>query len=277
MDELIRYAKSHKMLPQQIVNSSLVIVPLDKPVLTKGKVYYITQPITDSDEEREFAPVASQVVEYVGFNNLESDKPGTPAAHLFFSRLSRQKIIFRLTTQHFRQLYDERQFFLVTGKAARTPPPAEPALKKSEAVNGPSPSEVKTQVLEDPGFAAVIQALSSTTLQFQNEDRVSFQSVITDILQAQRVFNTLQDIQQSLGIIQSALVVFDSRVSQWENRFAVFFQQNRAEKVGMTTINNLKAQLSKGRTHLGPAKYQFGKLMSNLEQAKVNLQPAPKQ
>jgi hypothetical protein len=282
MDELIRHAKEKKVLLEGTVRTLLAIMPLEKTVLEKGKVYYITEPITGADEQREFAPVASQLVEYFGFNNAESDSPGTPAAHLFFSRLLRQKTIFRLSTHHFRQLCDNRKIFIVTGKVVRASPASEAASKAPEpattlsSASGTGPESNFLPSKEDPGFAAVIQAVNSMTLQYQTENRISFQSVASDILQAQRVFNTLQDINQALGLVQAAFAAFESKVNQWENKFAVFFQQNRPETVGMTLMNNLKAQQNKGRIHLRSAQYQFGKLISNLEQAKVNLEPSSK-
>ncbi|MBM4003951.1 MAG: hypothetical protein FJ295_11810 [Planctomycetes bacterium] len=288
MEELVRQARERKLLSERAVRELLVISPLDKPVLEKDKTYYMTEPIVGSDARGEWTPVASQLLGYLGFNNAETDPPGTPAAHLFSSRLSRDAPVFRLSSQRFRQLCEERKVFVVTGKAVRTAPavPAAPAGQAAPvppASPGAAPNSLAATaavtdggsdfpplpVGEDPGFAAVIQALGSTTLQYQTEERVSFQSVITDILQAQRVFNTLGDLQQSLGIVQAAMVAFDSKVSQWEYRFTDFFQRNRPETVGMTTINSLKAQQSKGRTHLGSARYQFRKLLSNLEQAKT--------
>jgi hypothetical protein len=290
MDELIRQARERKLLAERAVRELLALAPLDKPVLEKGKTYYMTEPIAGPDARGELTPVASQLLAYLGFNTAESDPPGTPAAHLFSSRLFRQEPIFRLSSQRFRQLCEERKVFVVTGKAARptSPGPATPTAPSTAAASGATsgvasgaasgaasattdgdPNCPPLPAGEDPGFAAVLQALGSTTLQYQSEERVSFQSVITDILQAQRVFNTLRDINQSLGIAQAAMVAFDAKVSQWEFRFTDFFQRNRPETVGMTTINSLKAQQSKGRTHLGSARYQFRKLLSNLEQAKT--------
>jgi len=272
MDELIRHAKEWKVLHEKKVRTLLEIMPLEKSALQKGKVYYITEPITGPDEQREYAPVASQLVEYLGFKNEETDSPGTPAAHLFFSRLLKQKTIFRLTTQHFRQLCDNRKILLVTGKVAGASAASQVASKEPEPAPSDSESKLSTSK-EDPGFAAVVQAVNSATLQYQTENRVSFQNVVTDILQAQRVFNTLHDINQSLGMVQTAFASFESKVNQWENKFVVFFQQNRPENVGMTTMSNLKAQQNKGRIHLRSANYQFGKLIANLEQAKINLEP----
>lgn len=282
MEELIRQARERKLLAERTVRELLALAPLDKPVLEKGKTYYMTEPIAGPDARGELTPVASQLLAYLGFNTAESDPPGTPAAHLFSSRLFRQEPIFRLSSQRFRQLCEERKVFVVTGKAARptSAGPAAPTGPHSAAASGAAsgaasatmdgdPNCPSLPAGEDPGFAAVLQALGSTTLQYQSEERVSFQSVITDILQAQRVFNTLRDINQSLGIAQAAMVAFDAKVSQWEFRFTDFFQRNRPETVGMTTINSLKAQQSKGRTHLGSARYQFRKLLSNLEQAKT--------
>lgn len=278
IEELIQHAKQNGVLHDRFVKTVLALAPLEKALLAKGKVYYFTEPITGAEEQRAFVPVASQVVEYLGFDNLDSDKPGTPAAHLFRSRLLGQEVVFRLSSGQFRQLFDDRKIFLVVGKAVQASPASPTASRAPEPAKAPpaeSSNTPETQILsttEDPGFAAVIQALGATTLQFQSEDRVSFQSIITDILQAQRVFNTLHDVNQTLGIVLSASGSFASKVNQWENRFTAFFQQNRPEKVGMTTINNLKSQQNKGRGHLGSAKYQFGKLISNLEQAKINNQ-----
>jgi len=277
MEELIRHAKEKKVLTEKTVRTLLAIMPLDKAVLERGKVYYISQPITEDDEQREFAPVASQLVEYLGFSNEKSDPPGTPAAHLFLSRLLKQKMIFRLTTLQFRRRFEHGSVFLVTGKAAGASLTSDAMTKEAESETS-SESETGSgsnlSSKEDPGFAAVIQAVNLTTLQYQTENRISFQNVVSDIHQAQRVFHTVQDINQALGMVQAALIAFDSKVNEWENRFAVFFQRNRPETVGMSTINNLKAQQNKGRIHLRSAKYQFGKLISNLEQAKVNLEPS---
>jgi len=282
LDELIRHAKEKKVLHEGTVRTLLTIVALDKTALEKGKVYFITEPITGADEQREFAPVASQLVEYLGFKNAEADSPGTPAAHLFYSRLLKSKTIFRLTTQRFLQLCENRRLFIVTGKAAGALSTSDAAPKEPEpatALPAEPESSSESKLLpskDDPGFAAVIQAVNSMTLQYQTENRVSFQSVSNDILQAQRVFNTLYDINQSLGMVQAAFATFESKVNQWENKFAVFFQQNRPENVGMTIVSNLKAQQNKGRIHVRSAHYQFGKLISNLEQAKTNLEPSPK-
>jgi hypothetical protein len=189
----------------------------------------------------------------------------------------RQKPVFRLTTHRFRQLCEYGSVFIVTGKAVRAA--SEAASKELETATPASEagSESKApSAQQDPGFAAVVQAVSSATLQYQTENRVAFQNVVNDLLQSQRVFHTVQDINQALGMVRVALGSFESKVNQWESRFAVFFQQNRPETVGMTTINNLKAQQNKGRIHVRSAVYQFGKLISNLEQAKVNQEPSPK-